>query len=179
MDTLIIVLGIVLLVSFFLVFLLLGRPSPQSALLAEVAGQVYQSGSENVRQGWLNTERLSKPFGRLRGLFGGGPSPQLVRRLVLAGYRKPFHADIFAGTKLLFPVIAGLAVALWVRDNVIFLFLLAVVVAFFFPDFWLNYAISKRREHIKRSLPDALDLLAICMEAGLGLDQAIVRIGQA
>jgi len=178
MEILIIVLGIVLLVGLFLTFLLLGRPSPQSALLAEVTDQVYHAGSENVRKGWLNTERLAKPFGWLRGLFGGGPSPQLVRRLMLAGYRKPFHADIFAGTRLLLPLIAGLAVALWVKENVIFLFILAVVLAFFSPEFWLNYAINKRREHIKRSLPDALDLLAICMEAGLGLDQAIVRIGQ-
>ena len=178
MDISIIVLGIVLLVGFFLVFLLLGRPSPQSVLLAEVTDQVYQSGSENVRKGWLDTERLAKPFGWFRGLFNGGPSPQLVRRLMLAGYRKPFHADIFAGIRLLLPVIAGMAVALWIRENVIFLFILAVVLAFFLPEFWLNYAIKKRREHIKRSLPDALDLLAICMEAGMGLDQAIVRIGQ-
>jgi len=178
MNVFIIILGVVLLVGFFLVFLLLGRPSPESTLLAEVTNQVYQSGSENIRKGWLNTERLAKPFGWLRGLFGGAPAPQLVRRLLLAGYRKPFHADIFAGTKLLLPVIAGLAVALWVRENVIFSFILAVVLAFLLPEFWLNYAIKKRREHIKRSLPDALDLLAICMEAGLGLDQAIVRIGQ-
>jgi len=178
MNVFIVILGLVLLVGFFLVFLLLGRPSPESTLLAEVTNQVYQSGSENIRKGWLNTERLAKPFGWLRGLFGGAPAPQLVRRLLLAGYRKPFHADIFAGTKLLLPVIAGLAVALWVRENVIFSFILAVVLAFLLPEFWLNYAIKKRREHIKRSLPDALDLLAICMEAGLGLDQAIVRIGQ-
>jgi tight adherence protein C len=178
MNLLIIVLGIVLLLGFFLVFLLLGRPSPQSALLAEITDQVYQSGSENVRKGWLNTERLAKPFGWFRGLFGGQPAPQLVRRLLLAGYRKPFHADMFTGAKMLCSVIAGLAVALWVRDNVIFLFLVAVVMAFFLPEFWLNNAIKKRREHIKRSLPDGLDLLAICIEAGLGLDQAIVRVGQ-
>jgi len=178
MNVFIVILGVVLLVGFFLVFLLLGRPSPESTLLAEVTNQVYQSGSENIRKGWLNTERLAKPFGWLRGLFGGAPAAQLVRRLLLAGYRKPFHADIFAGTKLLLPVIAGLAVVLWVRENVIFSFILAVVLAFLLPEFWLNYAIKKRREHIKRSLPDALDLLAICMEAGLGLDQAIVRIGQ-
>ena len=49
---------------------------------------------------------------------------------------------------------------------------------FFIPDFWLNHAVKKRRERIRLSLPDGLDLLAICMEAGLGLDQGIVRVGQ-
>ena len=38
--------------------------------------------------------------------------------------------------------------------------------------------IKKRRERIRKSLPDALDLLVICVEAGLGLDQAMLRVGQ-
>jgi tight adherence protein C len=45
------------------------------------------------------------------------------------------------------------------------------------PDFWLAHAVNRRRDRIRLSLPDGLDLLAICMEAGLGLDQAVVRIG--
>jgi tight adherence protein C len=43
---------------------------------------------------------------------------------------------------------------------------------------WLKLRIKKRRERIRRSLPDALDLLVICVEAGLGLDQAMLRVGQ-
>jgi tight adherence protein C len=53
-----------------------------------------------------------------------------------------------------------------------------IVVAFFLPDFWLAHAINKRRDRIRLSLPDSLDLLSISMEAGLGLDQAVVRVGQ-
>ena len=60
----------------------------------------------------------------------------------------------------------------------IFLFLIPWLWAFFIPDFWLNLAVKKRRERIRLSLPDGLDLLAICIEAGLGLDQGIVRVGQ-
>jgi tight adherence protein C len=57
-------------------------------------------------------------------------------------------------------------------------FFIALILGFFIPDFWLSYAINKRREKIKLSLPDGLDLLSICLEAGLGLDQGIVRVGQ-
>lgn len=178
MDPLIIIIAVVFLAGFFLIFLFLGRSSPESALLAEVTDRAYASGPVSPQRGWINTERLAKPFGLLRNLFGAAPNPELVRRLMLAGYRKPFHADLFVGARLLLPVIAGFAVAMWVKDNVIVWFALAVILAFFAPEFWLGRAIKKRREHIRLSLPDALDLLAICMEAGLGLDQAIVRIGQ-
>jgi tight adherence protein C len=126
----------------------------------------------------VNAEWLARPFGLLRRLFSGAPDPQIVRRLMLAGYRKPFHADVFVGSRLVLPIIAGLTVAFFVRGNVILWFILALVLAFMAPDFWLNYTINKRRRQIELSLPDTLDLLAICMEAGLGLDQAIVRVGQ-
>ena len=104
--------------------------------------------------------------------------PALVRRLMLAGYRKPAHADIFLGARLALPAILGFLVVLLPTGNVLFFFFLTIIIAFFIPDFWLSRAISKRREKIRLSLPDALDLLSICMEAGLGLDQGIVLVGQ-
>jgi tight adherence protein C len=166
-----------LLLSFFLIFWWLGRSSPQSALLTEVTSHIYQADFEKRGNRFLNVERLASPLGKFRIMLGGGPNPELSRRLMMAGYRKPYHVDVFVMVKLLLPVVAGLAVALWVQSNIIFVFILTVVAMFFVPEFWLNYAITQRRERIRLSLPDALDLLAICLEAGLGLDQAIVRIG--
>ena len=63
-------------------------------------------------------------------------------------------------------------------ENTLIFFVLVLVLGFFAPDFWLSHAINKRRERLRLSLPDGLDLLSICLEAGLGLDQAIVRVGQ-
>src|SRR5206468_4953977 len=100
------------------------------------------------------------------------------RRLMLAGYRKPAHADIFLGSRLAIPAALGLLIALFIGSNTIIFFLIAVAVGFFIPDFWLSWAINKRRDQIRLSLPDGLDFLAICIEAGLGLDQAIIRLGQ-
>jgi tight adherence protein C len=177
MDASIAIVGILLLVGFFVIFLLLGRSSPQSALLAEVTDQAHHAQGEGEASAWLNAERLAQPLGRFRTMLGGGPDPELARRLMLAGYRKPYHADVLVSMKLILPVVAGLAVALWVKDNTWFYFIVSLVLMFFVPEFWLNYAINRRRERIRFSLPDALDLLAICLEAGLGLDQAIVRIG--
>jgi tight adherence protein C len=180
MNLLIIAIGIGfgLSITFFAIFLLFVRPSRQSELLSEVTSRVYRPEGVGLQQGRFSVESLTKPLGSIRRLFGGPPNPETVRRLMLAGYRKPDHADTFLGVKLILPAAAGLGVAFFVTDNVILWFVLAVLLAFLAPDFWLSHAINKRREHIQLSLPDALDLLAICTDAGLGLDQAIVRVAQ-
>lgn len=174
----IVLIGLGLLLGLFVIFLWFTRSSPQSVLLTEVTNQVYRSAGGAPQNRFSNFERLAAPISKFRTLLGGGPNPELARRLMLAGYRKPYHGDIFIMARLLLPVLSGLAVAVWIQNNVIFLFLLTVGAMFFAPEFWLGYAIKQRRERIRLSLPDALDLLAICIEAGLGVDQAIVRIGR-
>lgn len=173
-----IVLGIVLFVGFLLlVLVLLPRPSAAGALLQEATRPI---GLETEIPAWraaLNVDYVAKPFTLIRSLFSAEPDPKLVRRLMLAGYRKPAHADLFLGSRLAVPAILGLIVVTFVTPNILF-FLMALVGGFFLPDLWLNRAINKRREEIRLSLPDGLDFLAICLEAGLGLDQGIVRLAQ-
>jgi tight adherence protein C len=106
------------------------------------------------------------------------PDPGLVRRLSRAGYRDRAHADIFLGARLVVPAVLGVLVALYLQENPIFFFIVAVVIGYFAPDFWLAEAVNRRRRRISQALPDALDLMAICLEAGLGLDQAIVRVAE-
>jgi len=169
------VFGLALLVSFFGLFFLLNRPSKESALLAEAAQTVYQA-ADQPRPAWINVELLAKPLGKIRQMLGGAPDPELARRLMRAGCRKPYHVDIFVGARLILPAIAGVVVAALVKQNVVFLFLFAIAAGFLVPELWLVRAIQKRRDEIRLALPDALDLLVICIEAGLGLDQAIVKV---
>jgi tight adherence protein C len=180
--TLTIFLGLGMFVGLLFLFLLmLPRISAASVLLEQVAHEARRSETENNVQSWysaLNVDFLAKPFTMLRKFFSPEPDPLLVRRLMLAGYRKPSHADIFLGARLALPALAGFSVALISSDNLVLYFIITIVVTFFIPDFWLGYAIKKRRDSIRLSLPDSLDMLAICMEAGLGLDQGILRIGQ-
>jgi tight adherence protein C len=171
-------LALVLFIGFLLVFLvLMPRPSAAGALLH----QVTKSAAAADMPAWraaLNVDYLAKPFTFARSLFAPAPDPSLVRRLALAGYRKPAHADIFLGSRLALPALGGIVVALFVKNNAITYFILAVGLGFFVPDFWLSRAIKKRRERIAISLPDGLDFLAICLEAGIGLDQAIMRLSR-
>jgi tight adherence protein C len=168
-------------VGFLLLLLLmLPRSSAQSALLEKVTRDSQISEGQSASPSWRSlatAEFMAKPFTVMRSLMTPKPDAALVRRLMLAGYRKPAHADIFVGARLALPAILGFLVVMLSSGNLLFFFL-TIVLAFFLPDFWLTRAVNKRREKIRLSLPDALDLLSICMEAGLGLDQGIVRVGQ-
>jgi tight adherence protein C len=172
--------GLSLFVAFLLCFLLLmGRSSAQGALLEEVARGARGIGTASAA--WRPTvsgDLVATPFTAFRKAFASEPDPEIVHRLMLAGYRKPYHPDIFLGARLAVPAVLGLTVALVFSENTIIYFLLALVIGFFAPDFWLSHAINRRRERLRLSLPDGLDLLSICLEAGLGMDQGIVRVGQ-
>jgi tight adherence protein C len=173
-----IILGVCLFFGFLLLFLLLmPRASAAGALLEQATRTTRATEDIPVWRSALNVDYLAKPFTLLRSLFSPEPDPDLVHRLALAGYRRPAHADVFLGLRLAIPAILGVLVALFVPSATIFFFLIAVVFGFFIPDFWLSSAITRRRQKIKLSLPDGLDFLAICLEAGLGLDQGIIRMG--
>jgi len=55
---------------------------------------------------------------------------------------------------------------------------LGAMIAYFLPTFWLGRAIEKRRREIRNGLPDAIDLLIVCVESGSGLDQAISKVAE-
>ena len=174
----VIVLGIGLFVALLLLLLaIMPKPSQGAALLEQVTRQTRERDPFDRSNSKINADVLAKPFTLLRSLFSAAPNPDLVRKLSLAGYRKPSHADIFLGVRLALPAILGFLAAVIFTNNIVVAFIIALVLGFFAPDFWLGYAINKRRERIKLSLPDGLDLLSICMEAGLGIDQGIVRVG--
>ena len=174
-----VILGICLFIGFLFLFLLLmPRPSAAGALLEQATRTSRAAEQVPAWRSALNVDYFAKPFTLLRGLFSPEPDPDLVRRLALAGYRKPAHADVFLGVRLAVPAILGMLVALFVPTATILFFLMAVGLGFFLPDFWLSNAITRRRPQSKLSLPDGLDFLAICLEAGLGLDQGIIRMGQ-
>ena len=119
---------------------------------------------------------ITSIFKPIRGIVSGSDE-DLAYRLTLAGFRKAEHVEIFAATKMLLPV-AAIVAGSFFGDNMIAAILVGVVLGFIAPDVVLTKLISRRQGGIRRALPDALDLLVICMEAGLGIDQAMARVGE-
>ena len=101
------------------------------------------------------------------------------QRLIRAGYRNDTTVRVLYGAKVLVPL--ALCLVLLVSGLGAynpFFYVVALGVGFLAPDFWLSRRISRRQARIRLGLPDVLDLLVICMEAGQSLDQATVRTAE-
>lgn len=109
----------------------------------------------------------------------------MVRReLMMAGFRQDNAVAVFYGCKIL-GAIALLALALFLRPVIappgalsVLLPVFAAGLGFFAPNFVLDFLITRRQDILRLSLPDALDLMVVCVEAGLGLDQALRSVSQ-
>jgi tight adherence protein C len=100
------------------------------------------------------------------------------KRLIRAGYRDQSHLNAFYGAKVAVPlVLAALATAAGLYEyGVFFAYGISLGLGFLVPDFWLGNRVTARQLNLQLALPEALDLMVICVEAGLGLDQAMFRV---
>jgi tight adherence protein C len=98
--------------------------------------------------------------------------------LVQAGYREKRHVTIYQGVRVLFGVIGLVSVLLISGVKSPPLLVGVTGLGFFIPRFLLKRKINDRQTRIRLGMPDALDLTVICVEAGLSLDQAMMRVGE-
>ena len=109
----------------------------------------------------------------------------LVRkRLIRAGFRSQGAPKMLYGAKIglavLLPVLAAVVVAGSdaVGDNKGLVIAAAAMAGFLGPNKYVQWAVKRRQRQIRRGLPNALDLLVVCVESGLGLDQAIMQVAK-
>ena len=166
----------VFLVLALLIAPALMRPSPAARRILEM---VQSSRPDQRKVG--TKERLQVKIlsmaNSVRIRLGLAEDEQLKQQLFSGGIKSSRGANAYLTSRFLGPVI-GLALGSLIPTNTVFWSLTLGAVFYLLPDMWLKLRIKKRRERIRRSLPDALDLLVICVEAGLGLDQAMLRVGQ-
>jgi tight adherence protein C len=125
-------------------------------------------------------ERLKRVLEDVGKLMPTAPKDVSRSQLLMAraGYRRPEAVMALRGAKILLPI-ALLSVVFFTglyKENPIIILLFALAGGYLLPELWLTSRIRKRQHVIRLSLPDALDLLVICVEAGLALDQALLRV---
>jgi tight adherence protein C len=129
--------------------------------------------------------RLARPFAWVARPTQAAELSRLRQRLTQAGLRSEFAMEIFLASKLLLAALST-AAFLYINNHLLVRGLTfpkdaAVAVwlcgaMFFLPNLWLSGQIRKRQALLERALPDAMDLLVTCVEAGLGLDAALSRV---
>lgn len=155
------------------------------------SGQAYSElGRPSVTLLSLETEGQEPTLIRIIRLVGEQVpiSPNEVtmtrRYLIAAGYRGDGALAVYAGLRILFAaalIFAAITSAFVLISSPTLKFVpivFAAVLGLYLPSVFLERMIVKRQEVLRMSLPDALDLLVVCVESGLGLDQAIMNVSR-
>ena len=124
-------------------------------------------------------DKLLYPF---QGMLPRSPKEvsNLKRMLAQAGYREARHVNTYYAAKVIAPAALCLVTAISGSFGLtpLFAYTGAIGLGFLIPDFWLSRLISARQLSIRLGLPEALDLLVVCVEAGLSLDKSILRTAE-
>jgi tight adherence protein C len=151
-----------------------GRLSQVMAPPPVVRGEKFsEKQKERVREGLAF-------LGKLLPAAAGKQATRAQLMMIRAGYRSADAMLVIRGVKLLLPIALILLVfstGLY-RYNPFFIVVAAAAAGFLLPEMWLLSRIKARKRRLRLGLPDGLDLLVICVEVGLGLDQAILRVSQ-
>jgi tight adherence protein C len=127
-------------------------------------------------------ERLRNTLASLGKIVPGTAeqAPRTELLMMRAGYRSPQALSAMRGLKVLAPIVlVGLVFSTGIyRWNPYMFPAVAAVLGYLLPETWLVWRVSARQQRLRRGLPDGLDLLVICVESGLGLDQALMKVTQ-
>ena len=104
--------------------------------------------------------------------------------LLHAGYRRPSAGMVFIGTRVVLSGLLGVVgvvlaamVSITPQQRLLLVAGLALL-GWMIPFMFVKRQVGKRQDELQRALPDALDVMVVCVEAGLGLNQALVRVGE-
>jgi len=162
---------------------MLFAPGALQARLASFKGGAEASDAE--RSGW--TERVARavrPLTRLSVPEEGWEKSALRTRFMNAGWRNPSAPTLYFAAKtalaLGLPALGGLVLALNPKPvggtETLLLLLLMAACGYYLPNLALDRIIKRRKREIFETIPDALDLLTVCVEAGLSLERALVKV---
>jgi tight adherence protein C len=183
---------VVTLVTVSVALLVLGR-DPVRRRLRGVGENSAEATQEASIFRWADSGQTSSQWRRTleklgKALLGRDAETQKARhssvrsRLVVAGFDNPKNVPLFLGTKLFLGLglaysytLYGMAVQR-VLPQVLLTSVILGVIGFFLPDFWLSQRVRERQRLIRNALPDVLDLLVVCVEAGMGLDAAVAKV---
>jgi tight adherence protein C len=158
-------------------------PAALRARLASFMGRA--DGGQAERRGWIErVARAAKPLTKLSVPDEGWEKSALRTRFMNAGWRNPAAPTLYFASKtalaLGLPALLGIVLALvpaiLANVEIVFLLLFAATCGYYLPNIILDRVVKRRKRDIFENIPDALDLLTVCVEAGLSLERAFVKV---
>lgn len=195
MIPVIVVLAIVILIVA-IVLVMVGlrdsqRDDPLQTRLAEFAARGETATLEEIELSQPISERIIMPLARKFGEIALRFTPQnalqtTAHKIEMAGSPRGLDPTIFWASRIFIALgIGGVMVFLfsmgpegwnWFRKSLVILFF--VLIGFYVPELLLTSRIQRRQKEVRKAMPDALDLLTICVEAGLGFDGAMAKVNE-
>jgi len=180
------------------ILVVIGLRNPYGAddkILQERLSEFSQRGEtpnlENIELSQPFTERIIYPVARKLGEIAIRFTPQNARqsiskKLELAGAPAKLDPTLFLSLQFIVAGFLGGALLLvfsvgakdWPLGQKLLLTLGGAVLGFFLPQLYISSNISRRQKEVRKQMPDALDLLTICVEAGLGFDAAMAKVSE-
>jgi tight adherence protein C len=132
------------------------------------------------------TAALREMLHRLGSILPANPRDVSImqRKLIRAGFRSSNALKVLYGTKIVFGIALPLVAFVLANrfgneaSNLLLAVIAAAGIGFLGPNQYVKIAGDRRQHQIRRGLPNALDLLVVCVESGLGLDQAILQVAK-
>jgi tight adherence protein C len=168
-----------------------GESDPVMARLAEATQRGENVSLEDIELQQPFMERVVIPVIRKIGDLSVRFTPQKLleettRKLELAGNPGNIDASTFLATRFigaglfggLFLLVSSLPTVEWSFGRVLLTIIIFATIGFFFPQLWLQSRINSRQHQVRKAMPDALDLLTICVEAGLGFDASMAKVSE-
>ena len=166
--------------AVFLIFLLISRRGPRVGERVRTdASRAESATGAAPKQFVQKSEEFLRKLGAMIPRSPGDLSSE-ERRLVQAGYRRKDAVYLLYGVRV---ILIGLLLLFFaytkgLYQNPLLYILLSILIGALVPDLWLRRKVSQRQWRIQMGLPDFMDLSVVCVEAGLGLDQTIQRVGK-
>jgi tight adherence protein C len=163
---------------------------PLAERLAEYSQRGEAVSLEEIELSQPFTVRVVMPLMRRLGEISSRFTPQRVleqtrQKLELAGNLGRMDASTFMVLRFVAAVLFGGLVFLlslfskqFSTPIKLLMVLVFTVLGYFFPDLWIRSKINSRKKQVRKAMPDALDLLTICVEAGLGFDAAMSKVNE-
>lgn len=196
LTIILIVLGVILIGAAFLAYIGIRNPATTNErALQERLEEFSQKGEtinlEKIELSQPFSERVIFPFARAIGEMAIRFTPQnalqnISKKLELAGSPSNLDPTMLLASQFIAMIVFGGLIVLvfsvgqtqWPVGRIALAAIGFGLLGFYFPQLWLTSKINRRQKDIRRAMPDALDLLTICVEAGLGFDAAMSKVSE-